>query len=190
MDSDVIYYLYIKTHNVSGLKYLGITKQDPYEYQGSGIIWKNHLKKYGRDISTTILGTYTNKDDLGKAGLYYSNKYNIVESKDFANITIEEGQGGNTWDRSIKENREKMRVRKRDTRNMKRPKSAEHKEKLAAHLRKLNRSRVRTPEEIKRLSDTQKQSRTKCPNCDFESTLSHVKRHLKRNVCGPIKEIN
>jgi hypothetical protein len=188
MDSKVIYYLYLKTHNVTGLKYIGSTKQDPYIYQGSGLIWKNHLKKYGRDVTTRILGVYADKEKLKIDGQYYSYKYNVVESKDFANLTIEEGQGGNTWDRTIEENRERMRVKKRDTSGMKKPKDKSHRKKLAAHLREHNK-RNRSKEEIEKLSAAQKNSKRKCPNCDFESTMTHVKRHLKKNICGPIREL-
>lgn len=31
-----MYKLYLKTHNKTGMKYLGQTKQDPFEYRGSG----------------------------------------------------------------------------------------------------------------------------------------------------------
>jgi len=188
MDSKVIYYLYLKIHNVTGLKYIGSTKQDPYVYQGSGLIWKNHLKKHGRDVTTKILGVYTDKEKLKTDGKYYSYEYNIVESKDFANLTIEEGQGGNTWDRSVKENRERMRVKKQNTSKMRKPKSKTHREKLTAHLKEHNK-RDRSKEEISKLSIAQKNSKRKCPNCDFESTMTHVKRHLKKNICGPIREL-
>ena len=47
------YKLMIKTHNVTGKKYLCMTtKADPYKYNGSGVYWKNHIKKYGKDITT------------------------------------------------------------------------------------------------------------------------------------------
>ena len=45
--------LMIKTHNVTGLKYLCYTKKagSSYdEYLGSGKLWKEHLKQYGKDI--------------------------------------------------------------------------------------------------------------------------------------------
>lgn len=39
-------YLYLKTHNKTGLKYLGKTVSvDPHLYQGSGTIWRRHIKK-------------------------------------------------------------------------------------------------------------------------------------------------
>ena len=50
-----IYYLYLKTHNITGLKYLGQTKQDPFIYKGSGKEWRAHLKLFGNLVSTEIL---------------------------------------------------------------------------------------------------------------------------------------
>jgi len=48
-------YLYLKTHNKTGLKYLGKTIQNPYKYQGSGEYWIPHIKKHGYDVTTKIL---------------------------------------------------------------------------------------------------------------------------------------
>ena len=45
-----IYTLYVKTHNKTGLKYLGRTTQDPYKYKGSGTYWRSHLKKHGNRV--------------------------------------------------------------------------------------------------------------------------------------------
>jgi len=95
-------YLYLKTHNITGLKYLGKTIRDPYKYKGSGIVWSRHLKKHGDYISTTILRNCESKEELKEWGLYYSNKWNVVESKEFANLTPEEGQGGSTYDKTGK----------------------------------------------------------------------------------------
>ena len=89
-------YLYLKTHNQTGLKYLGKTTKDPYKYSGSGIHWQRHLKKYGDDVTTEILFQTEDKHEFKKVALEYSKKWNIVESTDFANLAVEEGQGGNT----------------------------------------------------------------------------------------------
>jgi len=49
-------YLYVKTHNQTGLKYLDKTiSSDPHLYQGSGTVWKRHIKKHGYDVTTEIL---------------------------------------------------------------------------------------------------------------------------------------
>jgi hypothetical protein len=88
-------YLYVKTHNTTGLKYLGKTiSDDPHLYQGSGKVWRRHIKKHGYDVTTEILFETDDPNELKKVGIYYSNLWNIVESKDFANIVPEMGDGG------------------------------------------------------------------------------------------------
>lgn len=90
----MIIYLYVKTHNKTGLKYLGkTTANDPHAYPGSGLIWKGHLKKHGRDYSTEILLETEDPAELKKTGQYYSNLWNVVESDEWANLQPEEGQG-------------------------------------------------------------------------------------------------
>jgi hypothetical protein len=95
------YYLYVKTHNETGLKYLGQTSSDPYRYRGSGTRWVNHLKKHGTDISTQILIETEDKSIIKEKGIEYSKHYNVVESQEWANLKIEEGDGGwSTWNKS------------------------------------------------------------------------------------------
>lgn len=77
-----IYTLYIKTHKITGLKYLGQTKQDPYKYPGSGIDWTNHLIKYGEEVHTDILFQSEKISDRNYWGRYYSNYYKIVSAQD------------------------------------------------------------------------------------------------------------
>lgn len=88
-------YLYIKTHNITGLKYFGkTTKSDPYKYLGSGRIWTRHLKSHGKDITTEIYGYYTDKESCTSAAIDFSKKHNIVESTEWANLAIEDGLAG------------------------------------------------------------------------------------------------
>jgi hypothetical protein len=89
-----IYYLYLKTHNITGLKYLGYTsKKDPFAYCGSGTRWRNHLRVHGSDISTEILFETTIKEQIRERGLYYSELWNIVDNVEFANLKPESGDG-------------------------------------------------------------------------------------------------
>jgi hypothetical protein len=90
-------YLYVKTHNKTGLKYLGKTIQDPYKYPGSGKRWKRHIKKHGKDLTTEILLTTESKEELKETGLFFSKLWNVVESNEWANCKPEEGDGGDTW---------------------------------------------------------------------------------------------
>lgn len=89
-------YLYIKTHNITGLKYLGKTVQDPYTYKGSGKRWLNHLKKHGNNVTTEIIGQFTTIEELKQVSIPLSENLNIVDSKQWANLRPESGDGGDT----------------------------------------------------------------------------------------------
>ncbi len=86
-------YLYIKTRNVTGLKYLGKTQKDPYKYNGSGKYWVRHIEKYGYDIKTEILLATESELELKETGLFFSKIFNIVKSNEWANLTEENGNG-------------------------------------------------------------------------------------------------
>ena len=86
-----MFYLYVKTHNRTGLKYLGKTEQDPYTYLGSGKYWIRHYKKHGKDITTQILLMTESKNELKETGVFFSKLWNIVKSNEWANCKPEEG---------------------------------------------------------------------------------------------------
>ncbi len=103
---------------------MGQTKQDPYKYQGSGQIWMRHINKHGYDVYTEILGTYKTKEELKEAGLNYSKFWDIVNSRKWANLKEETGDGG--YYPCSEEVREKIRQS-----NIKRgPRTEETKEKI------------------------------------------------------------
>lgn len=87
-------YLYIKTHNVTKLKYFGKTTKDPAKYPGSGKYWSRHLLKHGNDVTTEILGVFESKEEIEQVALEFSKKNNIVESADWANLKDENGLDG------------------------------------------------------------------------------------------------
>jgi hypothetical protein len=101
-------YLYIKTHNKTGLKYLGKTiSADPHVYKGSGKLWRRHINKHGYDVTTEILAESNDKEVIKKLGLHYSNLWNVVDDITFANLVPESGEGGVTHEWS-KESRQKL----------------------------------------------------------------------------------
>jgi hypothetical protein len=99
-------YLYIKTHNTTGLRYFGKTIGDPHRYKGSGVRWLNHLSVHGNKVTTEIVGYYEVLEECNKAALAFSEQHNIVKSNEWANLIVEDGlMGGFTEDhgRKIKE---------------------------------------------------------------------------------------
>jgi hypothetical protein len=113
--TSMIIYLYLKTHNLTGLKYLGKTEMaDPIAYQGSGLIWCRHIKKYGYDVTTEILRECKNQDEVKEWGLYYSDLWNVVESPDFANLKPECGNGGPVGPEGAKKISQKIKAIRND----------------------------------------------------------------------------
>lgn len=90
-----MYYLYKKTHNITGMQYLGYTsRNDPHKYTGSGKYWLRHLRKHGFLYSTEIILKTDEIEQLVEVAKKLSEEWNIVESKQWANLKIESGDGG------------------------------------------------------------------------------------------------
>lgn len=88
-------YLYVKQHNKTGLKYFGkTTKKNPYQYTGSGVYWLRHLKVHGKDLLTLEVWEFDDIEKCQTFALDYSEKHNIVESKNWANLKPENGRDG------------------------------------------------------------------------------------------------
>jgi hypothetical protein len=120
-----IYTLYIKTHKLTGLKYLGQTKQNPFTYSGSGVDWTDHLLQYGDFVDTKILFQSTNIEERNYWGRYYSKYFNVVNAMDdygnkiWANRIPETGGGpGGMLGRSRGERfKEKMLIQNKGENN-------------------------------------------------------------------------
>lgn len=94
-DNFIPTWLYIKQHNVTGLKYFGkTTATSPYDYKGSGNYWKNHLRCHGNNISTIWCELFDTKENLIEFATNFSIKNNIVESNEWANLKVENGLDG------------------------------------------------------------------------------------------------
>jgi hypothetical protein len=121
-------YLYIKQHNITGLKYFGKTTQkDPLKYNGSGTYWKRHLNQHGVDISTVWHKLFTVKDELVTYALSFSKENNIVESTQWANLKPEDGlRGGGAKGIKIK------------------PHSAEHRKNISNAINEFNHKHGKT----------------------------------------------
>ena len=163
-------YLYIKTHNKTNLKYLGqTTAKDPHQYTGSGVYWKSHLAKHGKDFRTEILRVCESKEEVKEWGAFYSELWNIVESPEWANLKVEQGDGGRQseevrkrigekgrgripWNKGKKIWSESDRRRISEEQRARPPQSKETVEKRAAK----NRGKVRSEESKRRTSETLK----------------------------------
>jgi NUMOD3 motif len=154
-------YLYVKTHNVTGLKYFGKTTGDPYKYRGSGKYWLSHLKIHGNNVTTEIVGFFESRNECESAALTFSINNNIVSARDsenkkiWANQILENGlDGGATkWGplatetkqkisdahkgmTASEETKQKIKVARavQCMEHMKVPKSIEHKDKISKSL--------------------------------------------------------
>ena len=93
-------YLMVKTHTITGLKYLckRVTTGDSkaISYKGSGKYWKNHLKIHGKNINTEILAKYEldKIEEFSRLCIEYSNKLNVIKSNEWANLIEENGFSG------------------------------------------------------------------------------------------------
>ena len=89
-------YLYIKLHTKTGLKYFGKTvKNDPYVYLGSGLHWKPHIKKHGKEYVRTLrVWAFDDLTRCSEFALKFSSDNNIVISDAWANIIPENGMDG------------------------------------------------------------------------------------------------
>lgn len=95
--------LMIKTHRTTGYKYLCVTTKEDYEgYCGSGVRWRKHLQAHGFDVATEVLFEHHSRDDIFKhVCLYYSDVYDVVNSDEWANLILEDGNTGyafQKWD--------------------------------------------------------------------------------------------
>ncbi len=96
-DLDRPVHLYVKTHNVTGLKYFGRTAENPETYPGSGAFWRRHLAEYGDNVTTEVVGTYTDGASLRAACESFSTENDVVNSVEWANLIPEFGMPGEGW---------------------------------------------------------------------------------------------
>lgn len=178
-------WLYIKQHNVTGLKYFGKTTQkNPVKYKGSGVRWSNHLKKYGEDVTTIWVQLFEDKQQLTEYAIKFSKDNNIVESQDWANLKIEDGLSGGRDSKHSEESKLKMsEARKRQvfSKETKKKMSDSKKGKRSPTygMKFPNRPSV-SKETREKLSEVHKgipKERFLCPHCNREiAGASNAKR--------------
>lgn len=86
------YKLMLKCHWETGISYLCVTSKKKWEtYKGSGLRWKKLLNKHKSKIDTTLIFTSDDKEEFNSACVFYSDFFDIVSDKNFANLIIETG---------------------------------------------------------------------------------------------------
>lgn len=90
-----MYYLLMLTHNDTGLKYLcKTTRDDWHKYYGSGVYWRAHLKKHGKNVKHQLIFQTEDFDLFKSVCIGSSALLDVVESEDWANLTEERGDNG------------------------------------------------------------------------------------------------
>jgi len=154
--------LYIKQHMITNKKYLGKTTKDPYKYKGSGKYWLRHINKFGKNYIVTLWVSepFTNQTELTEYALKLSKELDIINSKDWCNLILENGKdGGIPGTITTEEVREKISKaligikRSEETkRKMSKPKTKEH----VQHVREKLQGKKFTEEHKINLSKGQK----------------------------------
>lgn len=93
----IMHRLMVKIHLTTGLKYLCYTQRDDWQkYTGSGVLWKKHLEEHGQHFSTELLFETENYAEFKEFAIKKSKEFNVVDSNEWANLKLEEGDGGDT----------------------------------------------------------------------------------------------
>lgn len=178
--------LYIKQHSVTGLKYFGKTISNNIEkYHGSGKRWLNHIRKHGKNSIKTlwISEWFFTKESIIEDAIRLSKEYNIVESKEWANLKIETGiDGGLLPEYALKSISNKLSGRTKETHDyIKR--SAEKKSLYTAENAEwLRESRKKWAETISNLTDEERKAK-------FGRAMTETQKlKLSRDRMGKTKE--
>lgn len=182
----------IKSIDLSPTKYLCkcIDNKDHLSYRGSGIYWRRILKAHpGYTLATEVLGYYETNEELRKAGLFHSNLHNVVESKDWANLMPEMGDGGSTtkgrvraYNPSTKESgifKTLAEIPQEWLRGQ--PKRGPKDPSITRKVAAFHRGRIRSEETRQRMRNSIRRQRLTipCSYCNRAITKQNLERHIK-----------
>jgi hypothetical protein len=175
-------YLYVKRHSVTGRCYFGKTVTlYPEKYLGSGTHWKSHIKKHGREFVETLwFCLFTEKEEVRKFALSFSEQQDIAKSKIWLNIKAEDGLDGGAYPgqgKGKKHSKEHVENQAATLRGRKR--SPELVEKSASKIR--GRKKPPMPEEVRRKISVAHTGKTfdkvPCPHCDKLVGINLAKKY-------------
>lgn len=101
----------IKTHSVTGMKYLCSTTVSGKrydKYKGSGRYWKNYMRKHGFDIRTELIFESDDLELFKKIALEKSAEFDVVNSEEWANLEPEAGPLGGFYGSHTEETKAKI----------------------------------------------------------------------------------
>jgi group I intron endonuclease len=78
--------IYVTKNLINGRKYIGKDSYNDPNYLGSGSMFLEDVKKYGRENFKKEIIEYCTKETLGEREEYWIDYFNAVKSKDFYNI--------------------------------------------------------------------------------------------------------
>jgi hypothetical protein len=87
-------WLYIKEHEITGLRYFGKTTQNPQKYKGSGVDWTKHLLEHGPHVKTIWTCLFETDAEIRDFARFFSDEFDIVNSDNWANAVPESGHAG------------------------------------------------------------------------------------------------
>lgn len=88
-------YLMIKKHKKTGMLYFCKTyAYNPDKYKGSGVYWRLHLEKHGRDVEHVWKKLFHDYEETLDFALSFSEIFNIVDNPNWANLVPEDGVSG------------------------------------------------------------------------------------------------
>lgn len=94
----VLYIKRIRRDSGCFIYYFGKTKRvdEVYKYSGSGVIWEDYIKKYGKENIETVWvsDVYFDHIEIQSIAISFSIENNIVESESWANRKLENGIDG------------------------------------------------------------------------------------------------